>query len=277
MKLCVLSLLFALLLAGTCALGEPAPEALPLEAMQQAESAIMAETFEDIKSPDEPDESHYVAVQTSSPTPRDDLIDDIIALAEQLYTNANGRSQRAHYAGDIYICKNFVAHLFLQTAGAYRMAEYPDVPLTIPDNLPREECEPYSYGIAWTDIPASEGNPFYAAARFRYNDALTDEQNRANARAFLRQVRRGDYFQMAANYYYGIGAHSLVFIADYDSQTDSVHWTDSNMKGERRNGERYAYVQYDAKREIDWFIDAFCRKGYGATIYRLRGDIVRAE
>ena len=30
------------------------------------------------------------------------------------------------------------------------------------------------------------------------------------------QARRGDYFQMAANYYYGIGAHSMIFIADYD-------------------------------------------------------------
>ena len=63
----------------------------------------------------------------------------------------------------------------------------------------------------------------------------------------------------------------------YDPETDTVRWTDSNMKGERRNGERYGYVQFDAVKEIDWFVDAFCRKGYGATIYRLRGDIVWAQ
>ena len=26
--------------------------------------------------------------------------------------------------------------------------------------------------------------------------------------------------------------------------------------------------------EIDWFVDAFCRKKHGATIYRLRDDII---
>ena len=63
----------------------------------------------------------------------------------------------------------------------------------------------------------------------------------------------------------------------YDPETDSVRWTDSNMKGKSINGERYAYVQYDAVKEIDWFIDAFCRSKYGATIYRLRDDIIYAE
>ena len=81
------------------------------------------------------------------------------------------------------------------------------------------------------------------------------------------QVQRGDYFQMAANYYYGVGAHSLIFIEDYDPESDSVTWTDSNMRGATRNGERYGYVQYDAVKEIDWFVDAFCRKKYGATLY----------
>lgn len=60
---------------------------------------------------------------------------------------------------------------------------------------------------------------------------------------------------MAANYYYGIGAHSMLFIADYDPETDSVHWADSNMKGKSVNGIRYAYVQYDAVKGIDWFVD----------------------
>ena len=79
---------------------------------------------------------------------------------------------------------------------------------------------------------------------------------------------------MSANYYYGVGAHSLIFIADYDPETDSVHWTDSNMKGDKVNGIRYGYVQFDAVKDINWFVDAFCQKSRGATLYRLRDDIV---
>ena len=88
-------------------------------------------------------------------------------------------------------------------------------------------------------------------------------------------MQKGDYFQMASNYYYGVGAHSMIFIADYDPDTDTVRWCDSNMKGEKRNGIRYGYLQFDAVKKIDWFVDAFCRKKYGATIYRLRDDIIR--
>ena len=157
------------------------------------------------------------------------------------------------------------------------MAEFPDVPLVIPNNQKREDCAPYTYGVEWQDVPAEAGNPFYAAAVFRYDNDLSEAENRENARNFLMQVKRGDYFQMAANYYYGIGAHSMIFSADYSPETDTVRWTDSNMKGKTINGERYAYVQYDAEKEIDWFVDAFCRKKYGATIYRLREDIVSAE
>ena len=43
------------------------------------------------------------------------------------------------------------------------------------------------------------------------------------------------------------------------------------------SGVRYAYVQFDAEKDIDWFVDAFCRKKYGATLYRLREDIIYAQ
>ena len=202
------------------------------------------------------------------------FIDDIIALAKEKYEAANGRAQRAQYSGDIYVCKNFTVYLFRQNADKYRMAEFPDVELVIPDNLPKAECVDYVYGLEWKDVPASEGNPFYAAAEFRYDANKSKEENWEDARNFLKQVQRGDYFQMAANYYYGVGAHSMIFTQDYDPETDTVTWCDSNMKGEKRNGERYGYVQFDAVKEIDWFVDAFCRKKHGATIYRLRDDII---
>lgn len=206
--------------------------------------------------------------------PREEFIERIIALAEEKFDETGGKAQRAANSGDIYVCKNFTVYLFRENRDAFRMEEYPEVPLVIPDNQTKEDCEPYVYGVEWKDIPASEGNPFYEAAAFRYDESLSEGENAENARAFMMQAQRGDYFQMAAKYYYGTGAHSLIIIGDYDAATDSVRWTDSNMKGEKRDGVRYGYVQYDAEKEIDWFVDAFCRKSYGATLYRLRDDII---
>lgn len=209
------------------------------------------------------------------PAARAAFIDGIIAMAQKEYEQAGGKAHEAQYASSNYVCKNYTVYLFRANAGTFRMAEFPNVPLKIPDNKPREECTDYVYGVEWKDVPASEGNPFYAAAFFRYDTSLSAEENRQKARAFLQQVQKGDYFQMAANYYYGVGAHSMIFIADYDPDTDTVRWCDSNMKGEKRNGIRYGYLQFDAVKKIDWFVDAFCRKKYGATIYRLRDDIIR--
>ena len=242
-------------------------ETLSLDEMLAAEEAVMisADLLAD-------------AAQPAAENPaRQAFIDRIIATAKTLHDQAGGRAQRAQYSGDIYVCKNFTVHLFRENRGAFRMAEYPDTELVIPNNQKKADCAPYVYGVEWQDVPASEGNPFYAAASFRYDSSLSKEENRQKAREFLMQVQRGDYFQMAAKYYYGTGAHSMIFIADYDPETDSVHWADSNMKGKTVNGERYAYVQYDAVKEIDWFVDAFCRSKYGATIYRLRDDIIYAE
>ena len=216
-------------------------------------------------------------IETVPSAAREEMIDRILHTAKTLFDKAGGRPQRAQYSGDIYVCKNFSVHIFRENCEGFRIAEYPDVPLIIPNNQKKDDCAPYVYGVEWQDVSAQEGNPFYAAATFRYNDSLSKEENRRLAREFLMQVERGDYFQMAANYYYGVGAHSMVFIADYNPESDTVRWTDSNMKGKSVNGERYAYVQYDAEKEIDWFVDAFCRKKYGATIYRLRDDIIYAE
>ena len=215
-----------------------------------------------------------VTAANAKPEARAAMIDRIIATAQQVFDEANGRLQRAQYAGDIYVCKNFTVYLFRQNRDAFRMAEYPDVPLVIPDNLPKEECKDIAYGVQWKPVTAAEGNPFVEVATFRYDEALSAEENRQAAREFMMQVERGDYFQMSADYYYGKGAHSLVFIANYDPETKTVHWTDSNMKGQKKNGERYALVQYDAEKDIDWFVDAFCHKTRGATLYRLRDDII---
>jgi hypothetical protein len=205
------------------------------------------------------------------------FIEDIIALGKKLCDEADGKLKRAHYKGDIYVCKNFTVHLFRQTRAAYRMAEFPDVELVIPNNLPEKQCRPYAYGYCWEDIPASKGNPFEIAAQFLYDTSLSKAENMSRALEFMKQVRRGDYFQMTAQYSHGTGAHSAIMISDYDPETNTVHWMDSNMAGKKINGIRYGKVQFDAVETIDWWADAFCKKKRGATIYRLRQDIIFAE
>jgi len=223
---------------------------------------------------DAPLEGGWIAPDESGAgSPKDDLINRIIDMGQALYEKAGGKAQRAHYASDIYVCKNFTVYLFRQNKEDFRLAEFPDVKLAIPNNLPRKECKPYNYGVAWEDVPESKGNPFYEAAAFRYDPERSKEENIALAEEFMRQVKRGDYFQMSANYQYGVGAHSAIMIEDYDPETDSVTWMDSNMRGKKVNGIRYGIVQFGEVKPVSWWAEAFCKKGYGATLYRLRDDL----
>ena len=152
------SALSALLLALMLLLSPAAlAEALTPEQMLTAGDANMMPMADDAAAQDTP-----VSEQTAQgdPAAREAFIDDIIALAQQLYEQAGGRAQRAQYSGDIYICKNFTVHLFRETRDAYRMAAYPDTELVIPNNQTKEDCAPYVYGVEWQDISAEEGNPF---------------------------------------------------------------------------------------------------------------------
>lgn len=257
--------LMCLLLALLC-LMTPAALAETAASTDEEESVLLTDDGDVV-----PDESAETVK-----TPRDDFIDRIINLGHELYVKANGKRQRAHYSGDIYVCKNFTVYLFRQNREDFRMAEYPDVPLVIPNNLPKDKCKPYSYGLAWEDIPASEGNPFYEAASFRYDTKLSKEENFQLACDFMRQAQRGDYFQMSAKYQYGTGAHSAIMLG-YDAETDEIHWMDSNMRGGKKNGIRYGFVQYDEVKSVEWWAEAFCKKTRGATLYRLRDDIIYAK
>ena len=209
-------------------------------------------------------------------TAREDLIDRIVTLGKKLYDDADGKRKRAHYASDIYVCKNFTVYLFRQNRDDFRMAEYPDTELVIPNNLPAAKCKPYAYGFLWEDIPAEKGNPFEAAAQFIYDTNLSREENMSLAMDFMRQAQRGDYFQMSADYEYGVGAHSAIMLS-YDPETDEIHWMDSNMRGGKKDGIRYGLVQYDAVKSVEWWASAFCHKKRGATLYRLRQDIIYAD
>lgn len=205
-----------------------------------------------------------------------DFIDRIVNLGYDLYVAANGKSQRAHYKGDIYLCKNFTTHIFNELRDDFCIAEYPDVKLRIPNNLPESKCKPYYYGLAWEDVAAEDGNPFYEAASFRYDNSLSKQENMELAMEFMRQAQRGDFFQMSAKYEYGTGAHSAIMLG-YDAEKDEIHWMDSNMRGGKKNGIRYGLCQFDEVRSVEWWASAFCLKGRGATLYRLRDDIAYRE
>ena len=229
-------------------------------------SATEAEEAPSAEELDEPEEL----------TAREDFINRIVDLGYELYVKANGKSQRAHYKGDIYLCKNFTTHIFNELRDDFCMAEYPDVKLRVPNNLPEKECKPYYYGLAWEEVSAEDGNPFYVAASFRYDSDLSKEENMQLAMDFMRQAQRGDYFQMSANYEYGTGAHSAIMLG-YDAETDEIHWMDSNMRGGKKNGIRYGICQFDEVRSVEWWASTFCHKKRGATLYRLRDDIAYRE
>jgi len=261
-------LLLVLLLVPLSVLGEGAPQ----EREEIVEDVLLDDTLGEIPLTPSPEETDGMV--EISPA-REDLIDRIVALGKKLWEDAGGKRKRAHYASDIYVCKNFTVYLFRQNRDAFRMAEFPDVKLVIPNNLPAKKCRPYAYGFLWEEIPPEKGNPFYAAAQFIYNPDLTREENLELAKDFMRQAQRGDFFQMSADYEYGVGAHSAIMLS-YDETADEIHWMDSNMRGGKKNGIRYGLVQFDEVRSVDWWAEAFCHKKRGATLYRLRDDIVYA-
>lgn len=206
-------------------------------------------------------------------SPRDKLFKDMFALAAKNFKDPYYYHAPAQEDWDRGICKNFVMRMFDTFKDAYRMKEYPDLPLHMPKNNSKENCKPYDYGIEWRYETAADGSPFEIAAQFKYDTSLSKEENIALCRQLLESVQAGDFFQMTGDYYYGKGAHSLLFIANYDSSNDSVYWTDSNMKNDNVDGYHYGYMQYNATRDIDWFIDAVCYKNHGCTLYRLRNDL----
>ena len=217
----------------------------------------------------------YAEASLVVPSPKQELIAKMIKLAYANSKDARYKFAPAETDYDIGVCKNFVMRLFDTYAKDYAMLAYPDLPLHMPKNNSKAACAPYDYGIEWRPETASDGTPFEIVAQFKYNNDLTKEDNAKIAYDMLRQVQKGDFFQMVGYYGGGNGPHSLFFIADYDPLTDMLHWTDSNMKGKRIDGVRWGYMQYDADATAQWFIECINTKKRGATLYRLRDDLIR--
>lgn len=207
-------------------------------------------------------------------TPREQLIEKMLALALSNSKDKRYNFQPAHESSDPGICKNFVVRMFGTFKADYRMLAYPDLELHVPLNNLKVNCAPYQYGVEWAIEGPEDGNPFEIVAKYRYDAGLSEEENRDLARDMLEQARQGDFYQMAGNYVDGNGPHSLIFIADYDAAEDMLAWTDSNMKGTRVKDRRWGYLLWDTRHTVEWMCDAICHPTWGATLYRLRDDLV---
>ncbi len=206
-------------------------------------------------------------------SPKERLIRDMFDEAKRESTDKRYRFAPAQEDGDLAVCKNYVMRLFDTFSKSYRMAEYPELALHMPKNNSKVNCAPYDYGIEWRIESAEDGSPFEIAAQFKYDQSLTKEENRALCRKVLESVKTGDFLQMVGYYYHGNGPHSLLFMADYSPAGDLMTWTDSNMLGTRIEGVRWGYIQYEAQKTAEWFVDAICTKNRGCTLYRLRDDL----
>lgn len=208
-------------------------------------------------------------------SPKQDLINRMIALAEKNSTQKKYKFAPAETDTDIGVCKNFVMRLFDTFKSDYRMLEYPELELHMPKNNSKVNCAPYDYGIEWRPETAEDGSPFEIIYQFKYDDSLTKEENAVYATEMMKMVKKGDFFQMVGYYGGGNGPHSLFFIADYDEVNDVLRWTDSNMRGKRIDGVRWGYLQFDADATLEWYVNVFNMKKRGATLYRLRDDLYR--
>jgi len=224
---------------------------------------------------DQKGETNEVTIMLPILSPKEELINRMIALAEKNSKQDRYKFAPAQSDTDIGVCKNFVMRLFDTYKNEYRMVAYPDLPLHMPKNNSKAACAPYDYGIEWRPENAEDGSPFEIVFQFKYDNNLSKTENAAIARDMMHRVKKGDFFQMVGDYGGGNGPHSLYFIADYNPADDSLNWTDSNMRGTRINGERWGYLQFNATATAEWYVKVFNMKKRGATLYRLRDDLYK--
>lgn len=252
--------------------GEACEHVFTLDAPQSQGATLIARGYADAQ----PTEFTLADEKTLAVlSPKEELIERMIALAYDNSKDSRYKFAPAETDTDVGVCKNFVMRLFDTYSSEYRMLAYPELALHMPKNNSKAACAPYDYGIEWRPETAADGSPFEIAAQFKYNNDKTAEENAEDARALLRQIRKGDFFQIVGYYGGGNGPHSMYILRDFDPVTQMIHWTDSNMKGKRIDGVRWGYMQFDADADVEWWVNVFSMKKRGATLYRLRDDLYK--
>lgn len=213
------------------------------------------------------------AVLSVTPAPGDALMAEMILveLAQQ------GEMYPSESRTDHGQCRCFQHDSFAQSAEGYMLAAYPDASLYLPLEHADSQASGRPAGVSWDMPDASTGNAFVEVARFDYDRSLTQKENLAAAREFLKNVRAGDLMQMLGTYNSGgRGTHTILFTQPYDPRSPMLYWADSNFANTRIDGKRYGYVRaYQSWRvdEVAAWISA--DQDNGATLYRLRDDIVK--
>ncbi len=208
-----------------------------------------------------------------TPAPSDALRAKMI-LMEVAQHGAIDRSVGVNDHGQ---CKKFQADIFSEAAKGFGLSSSPDVSLYLPIDHADVEVSGRPVGTCWDMPAASAGNPFVEAARFDYDQKLSQEENQAIAAEFLQNARAGDILQMLARYTSGgRGTHTLMFTQPYDPRLTVLHWADSNFANRLIDGVRYgivrAYQCWDFQEVAGWLASDWHN---GATLYRLRDDVVR--
>jgi len=215
------------------------------------------------------------AAMAFTPAPRDFLSAEMILAEAALH----GEMERSGSPADAGQCRRFQVNVFAEAAGPYRLADYPDAALFLPADHAPSDVSGRPVGACWDMPDASMGNPFVEAARFDLDPGRTPAQNKAAARAFLTELRAGDLVQMLARYSSGgRGTHTFLVTRPCDPRTGMLYWSDSNFANTLIDGVRYGYVRaYQAwpfEEVVGWLVSD---GNNGATLYRLREDIVRAR
>lgn len=215
------------------------------------------------------------AVMAVTPAPKDTLTARMI-LVEVVQ---DGESRPSANRTDAGQCKQFQINSFAQASAGYVLAEHPDATLYLPYEHNDRDATGRPTGAAW-DMPGPEtGNAFVEVAYFEYDKDLTKRENIAVAKAFLSQVRAGDFLQMQATYSSGgHGTHTLMFTRPYDPRLPTLYWSDSNFANRLVGGVRYgvamAYQAWPLEEVAGWISADWY---HGATLYRLSDDIVVRE
>ncbi|MDR0896521.1 MAG: hypothetical protein LBN04_01565 [Oscillospiraceae bacterium] len=191
----------------------------------------------------------------------------------------DGAFQPSELRTDPGQCRRFQANAFAQAAAGYALAEYPGVPLYLPEAHASEEATGRALGTCWHMPEEETGNAFVEVAAYDFKSGWSAKENQQAAEAFLSNVRAGDILQMVGTYQSGgRGTHTLLFTRPYDPRLETLYWVDSNFDNRRVDGIRYGYVHAYQQRSLSELAGWIAAEvGNGATLYRVRADVVAKE
>lgn len=215
------------------------------------------------------------AVMAVSPPTNGELVARMM-LTEIVQDGEMNRSQDLDDPGQ---CKRFQVNTFAEVSGPFILSGYPETVLFMPpDHAPKADTG-RTVGTAWNMTDAETGNAYDEVARFDYDTTKTEKENLQDALLFLTNIRAGDQLQMLGRYTSGgRGTHTLMFTRPYDPRSDYLYWSDSNFATRRIDGIRYGIVRpfqaWKVSECAGWLASDW---GNGATLYRLRDDIVKRD